>query len=98
VAWWWWWRRRREQRAAARAETRDNSTEGMKNLTHTRKRAEKETRPFFDPAYICLLTDKYRRACNINPAPPYIHRFPVKTDEYNLNIFVSTNEFKNLDE
>jgi hypothetical protein len=39
---------------------------------------------------------------------PYIHRFPVKIDEYkfifvgfdeyNLNMFIGTNEFKNPDE
>jgi hypothetical protein len=33
----------------------------------------------------------------IKPNDSYIRRFLIKTDEYNLNIFIGTIEFKNLD-
>jgi hypothetical protein len=50
------------------------------------------------------------RSVKVKPDNPYIHRFPYptdeykvifvgfKTDEYNLNTFVHTDEFKNTDE
>jgi hypothetical protein len=82
----------------------------MRNLTRAWRRVEKEPHSFLDPAYIRRLTNEYRWAHTVRPAPPYIHRFPVKTDQYkfifidfgivehNFNIFVSTDEFKNPDE
>jgi hypothetical protein len=63
--------------------------------------------PFSDPVYFHRLTDEYRWVHTVRPAPLYIHRFSVKideykfifidfrTDEYNLNIFGGTDEFKN---
>jgi hypothetical protein len=51
-----------------------------------------------------------RRTRTVKLAPPYIHQFLVNTDEYkfifigfgtdeyNLNIFIDTDEFKNPDE
>jgi hypothetical protein len=69
-------RRRHEQRVAVatvRAEMRDRSNGGMKNLTHVQRREEKETHPFLDPAYIHRLTAEYRRARTVWPMPPYIH-------------------------
>jgi hypothetical protein len=73
------------------------------------EKGEKGNVSFPDPAYIRQLPDEYRWACTVRPAPPYTCRFSVKTneykfifigfetDEYNLNIFIGTNEFKNSD-
>jgi hypothetical protein len=74
------------------------------------EKGEKGNASFPDPVYIRQLTNEYRRACTVRPVPPYFCRFPVKTneykfifigfgtDEYNLNIFVGTDEFKNPNE
>jgi hypothetical protein len=63
----------------------------------------------FKPTYIHQLTDEYRRAHTIKLDDPYIHRFQLltnkykvifigfKTGDYNLNIFIGTDEFKNTD-
>jgi hypothetical protein len=54
---------------------------------------------------ICHITDEHMRPIKIKPGIPYIHQFlsqtdeyniiftGPKTDEYNLNIFVSTDKF-----
>jgi hypothetical protein len=44
----------------------------------------------------CRLTDEYRRARTIRLHPHIFIDF--RTDEYDLNIFVGTDEFKNPDE
>jgi hypothetical protein len=86
------WDASREARGTAR----------MKKLNASAKKGERGNVSFPDPAI-----DEYRRVRTVRHVPPYIHRFPVKTDEYkfifisfgtdeyNLNIFVD--EFKNLD-
>jgi hypothetical protein len=65
---------------------------------------------FISRLYSSVNQQKYRWAHTIISAPPYICRFSLKTDEYkfifvgfgtgeyNLNIFVGTDEFKNPDE
>jgi hypothetical protein len=103
----WWRREQRVTVAAARAKSGGDggtSRDERNEKLHTR-REEKDTRPFPDPAYIHRLTDEYRRARTIRLAPAYIHRFSVntneykfifvgfRTDEYNLNIFISTNKY-----
>jgi hypothetical protein len=47
---------------------------------------------------ICPITDEYMEPVPVNPDDPYIHQFQDPTDEYNLNIFIGTDEFKILDE
>jgi hypothetical protein len=58
------------------------------------------------PINMCYVTDEYMGPVKVKPDTPYIHRFLAQTDEYNvtfvgfrtdrynLNIFVSTDEFK----
>jgi hypothetical protein len=70
-----------------------------------RKRRKKENMPV-SRSHLYLLG----RARTVRPTPAYIYRFPIKTneykfifigfetDEYNLNIFIGTDEFKNPDE
>jgi hypothetical protein len=76
----------REQRQ--RHEQRENE-----KLSTRVEKEEKGNASFSDPAYIRWLTDEYSRT---RPAAPYIRRFSVKTNEYNLNIFLD--KFKNPDE
>jgi hypothetical protein len=59
---------------------------------------------------ICHITNEYMGSVKVKPDDTYIRRFPsqtdeykvifvdFKTDEYNLNIFVGTDEFKNTKE
>jgi hypothetical protein len=55
---------------------------------------------------ISHVTDEYMGLVKVKPDDPYIHRFPYpvdenkvifvsfKTDKYNLNIFLDTDEYK----
>jgi hypothetical protein len=47
---------------------------------------------------MCHVTDKYIGLVKVKPDGPYIRRFLTQTDEYNLNIFVGTDEYKKIDE
>jgi DNA/RNA endonuclease YhcR with UshA esterase domain len=63
-----------------------------------------------EPTNIRGQTDEYRGSVKVKQDDPYIRRFPnstgeykvifigLKTDEYNLNIFISTDKFKTTDE
>jgi hypothetical protein len=79
----------------------------IKTGTRRAKKGDKGKHQFPNPAYII---DEYMGLVKVKPDDPYIRRFQplideyqiifidFKTDEYNLNIFINTDEFKDTDE
>jgi hypothetical protein len=46
----------------------------------------------------CHVTDEYMGLVKVKMDGPYIHQFSSQTNEYNLNIYVSTDEYIITDE